>query len=118
MTLRNHLFAYNKDHCTCCKCKAKWQKKLSMKNLKINRDQYLKRLHGLVFGEDPRQGYTENNTFYHPTLRFQFPVPSNWKIQNTQTVIRIMNEKKDAMIMFTISSARSPSPSISRLMAR
>jgi len=86
----------------------KWQKKLGMKNLKINRDQYLKRLHGLVFGEDPRQGYIKKNTFYHPTLRFQFPVPANWKLQNMRTMVRIMNKKKDAIIMLTISSARSP----------
>ena len=85
-----------------------WRQKLGMKNLKINRNQYLKRLHGLVFGEDPRQGYIKNNMFYHPTLRFQFPVPANWKLQNTRTMVRIMNKKKDAIILLTISSARSP----------
>ena len=85
-----------------------WNQKLGTKNLKINRERYLKSLDGLVFGEDPRQGYIKNSTFYHPTLRFQFLVPANWKLQNTQTVIRIMNEKKDAIIMLTISSARSP----------
>jgi len=85
-----------------------WRQKLGMRNLKTNRDQYLKSLHGLVFGEDPRQGYIKNNVFYHPTLRFQFPVPPKWKLQNTRTMVRIMNEKNDAINILTISTARSP----------
>jgi predicted Zn-dependent protease len=44
---------------------------------------YLRTVENLVYGEDPRQGYVENGVFYHPTLRFQFAVPSGWTVDNT-----------------------------------
>src|SRR5687768_9111708 len=54
---------------------AEWKQKLNLTNPQINRNSYLQRIEGIVYGEDPRQGYRENNVFYHPELRFQFPTP-------------------------------------------
>jgi predicted Zn-dependent protease len=85
-----------------------WQQTLGLKQPKINRDTYLKRIDGLVYGEDPKEGYIEGGIFYHPGLRFQFPVPSNWKVNNTPKVVQMASAQKDAVILFSISSARSP----------
>ncbi|UCF82278.1 MAG: M48 family metalloprotease [Desulfobacteraceae bacterium] len=85
-----------------------WQRKLGVNNLKIDRDQYLRRIDGLVYGEDPRQGYVEQGVFYHPVLKLQFPVPSKWKLENTRSFVRMVSERKDAAILFSLSSARSP----------
>ena len=86
----------------------KWQKDLGLKNFKVNRDAYLKKLNGMVYGEDPREGFVENDVFYHPLLRFQFPVPANWTLQNTRAMVQVTSGKKDAAIMFMLSSAKSP----------
>ena len=88
-----------------------WRQKLGLRNLKVDRDGYLKRIDGMVFGEDPRQGYVEKNVFYYPGLCFRFPVPENWKLQNTRTIVRMTSKKGDAVILFTISSAGSPEES-------
>ena len=85
-----------------------WQEKLGLRSPKINRDVYLKRIEGLVFGENPRQGFVENNIFYHPDLRFQFPVPQGWVLQNTPAFIRVVSPNKDALIIFTISPEGPP----------
>ncbi len=85
-----------------------WQDKLNLRKPKINRDEYLRRIDGLVFGENPRQGFVENNIFYHPNLRFEFPVPQGWILQNTPAFIRLVSPKKDAMIIFTISPEGPP----------
>lgn len=85
-----------------------WQDKLNLKNAKINRDEYLRRIDGLVFGENPRQGFVENNIFYHPDLRFQFPLPQGWVLQNTPAFIRMVSPNKDALIIFTISPEGPP----------
>lgn len=53
------------------------------KNYEVDRADYLKMIDGIVYGEDPRQGFVENNMFYHPELRFQFPVPNGWQYQNS-----------------------------------
>ena len=52
-------------------------------NYQSNRDAYLRLVDGITYGEDPKQGFVENNTFYHPELRFQFPVPNNWDHHNS-----------------------------------
>jgi predicted Zn-dependent protease len=87
---------------------AEWQQDLSLRNPKVNRDGYLRKIDGMVYGEDPRQGYEESEVFYHPGLRFQFPVPSGWKLHNTHTQVQMVSTAKDAAIMFTMAAKGSP----------
>jgi predicted Zn-dependent protease len=84
-----------------------WQQKLNLKELQVNRDGYLKMIDGLVYGDDPRQGYVADGVFYHPVLRFQFPVPAKWKLNNKPSQVQIINEGGDAFILFLISSEPS-----------
>ncbi|RYU77793.1 M48 family metalloprotease [Hymenobacter persicinus] len=77
------------------------------KNLKINRDQYLRLIDGIVYGEDPRQGFVENNTFYHPELKFRFPVPSGWKTQNTPQQFQMADPAGKALMMLTLAPGAS-----------
>jgi predicted Zn-dependent protease len=86
---------------------SEWQKNLNLKNPRINQEGYLRGIDGLVYGDDPRQGYVADGVFYHPGLRFQFPVPSQWKLNNTHTQVQMMNEGQDALILFTIASGAS-----------
>lgn len=67
---------------------------------RVNRDSYLRMIDGLLFGDDPKQGFVENNAFYHPDLRFQFPVPTGWSTQNAPTQFQMApKDGKSAMIM-------------------
>ena len=83
-----------------------WQQQLGVSRLKINRDQYLRKIDGVIFGENPQEGFVENSVFYHPALRFQVPVPSNWELKNTRILVQMTSERKDASILFAVSSAR------------
>lgn len=85
-----------------------WRQDLGLSNPKVNREAYLKRIDGLVFGDDPREGYVEGNVFYQPVLGFQFPVPSGWKLNNTSTQVQMASPEKDAAIMFTMAARASP----------
>ena len=85
-----------------------WQQKLGQKSPKIGRNAYLRHIDGLVFGEDPRQGYVDDGVFYHPQLRFQFPVPKNWKINNTPSQVQTVSKQGDAAILLSITSGTSP----------
>src|SRR5687768_1499579 len=40
-----------------------------------NRDTFLSRIDGLLYGDDPRQGMIEGNTFIHPDMRLTFTAP-------------------------------------------
>jgi predicted Zn-dependent protease len=66
-----------------------WQAKDPKSSYNVNRNQYLQMIDGLVYGEDPRQGYEENGYFYHPELLFQYRVPANWQLVNTPSQVQM-----------------------------
>lgn len=85
-----------------------WQQRLGVRDLKVNREIYLRHIDGLVHGDDPRQGYVEDGMFFHPDMKFQFPVPADWKVNNTHSQVQMMTENKDGGIIFSIATAQSP----------
>ena len=84
-----------------------WQEKLGLRDSKINREPYLRRIDGLLFGDDPGQGYVDGNIFYHPGLRFQFPVPTKWKLSHKPSQVQMVTEGEDAVILLSPMSGSS-----------
>jgi predicted Zn-dependent protease len=81
-----------------------WQQKSEMTEFKINRDSYLRKIDGLIVGEDPKQGFVENSTFYHPVLKIQFPIPTSWKHQNTPQQFQMAPIEGNAVMTLTLAS--------------
>ena len=81
----------------------KWQADLNKRNLNVNRESYLRMIDGLVFGEDPRQGYVENDYFYHPEMKFQFPVPRGWQTANSPAQFQMAERNGKAAMILTLS---------------
>jgi predicted Zn-dependent protease len=92
---------------TVSKLAAEWKKKTKATTLKVNRDAYLKMIDGLTYGEDPKQGFVENNMFYHPVLKFQFPIPQQWSVQNTPEAVQMAPKDGNAMMMLTLAPGES-----------
>ena len=84
-----------------------WQDSLKLPSWKVNGDSYLQMIDGIVYGEDPRQGYTEGNTFYHPELKFKFSYPTDWKLTNAPTQVTIQPSDGKALILFTMASQKT-----------
>ena len=78
---------------------AEWQSKQNLTNPLVNRNIYLRRIDGLIYGEDPKEGFRQNNVFYHPVLRFQFPIPVNWAYQNTPAQVQMAAPDGKAILM-------------------
>ena len=91
---------YNRVHQLADEWKAK---NGNPKSLAINRDAYLRLIDGITYGEDPRQGFVENNAFYHPDLKFRFPVPQGWKTQNTPQQFQMADPAGKALMMLTLA---------------
>lgn len=77
------------------------QQKMGLKGAKIDREDYLRAIDGMVYGDDPRKGYVEDGIYYHPRTRFQFPVPPEWKVNDTQDAVQMVSKNKDAVILFS-----------------
>lgn len=92
---------------TVAKLAGDWKRKTKATSLKINRDSYLKMIDGIVYGEDPKQGFVENNTFYHPVLKFQFTIPQGWSVQNTPEQVQMASSDGKAMMILTLAPGGS-----------
>lgn len=84
-----------------------WQAKNPNMNFDVGRDEYLRMIDGMVYGEDPRQGFVENNAFYHPELKFQFPVPNAWQTQNSPQQFAMAPKNGKAMMVLDLAQGQS-----------
>jgi predicted Zn-dependent protease len=75
---------------------------------RIERETYLRAIDGIVYGQDPREGYVDGNVYYHPAMRIQFPVPADWKVNDTPTAVQMTSKEKNAAILFTGAQGKSP----------
>ena len=53
----------------------------------VNRDQYLERIRGLVFGDRVEDGIVRGNEFVHPMLRLAVTFPEGWELTNTAEAV-------------------------------
>ncbi len=63
--------------------------KLGVSGGKRNRDTFLNSLDGVMYGDDPKQGVIEGNSFLHPDLKFKFSVPNGFSMQNGTRAVTI-----------------------------
>jgi predicted Zn-dependent protease len=77
-------------------------------NAKVNAGEYLQRVNGLVYGANPRNGFFQGNTFYHPDLRFQISLPSGWQGQNLTQAVVAVSPQQDGIIQLTLAKGNSP----------
>lgn len=85
---------------------------------KIEHDAFLKRIDGMIFGDDPRQGYFQGTTFLHPTLKLRFAFPTGWKTQNSASAVIGASSQGDAQIAFEFAGNGSPSATLSQFLGQ
>jgi predicted Zn-dependent protease len=63
-----------------------------------NRDTFLTRIDGLLYGDDPRQGVIEGNSFIHPDMRLTFTVPNGFYMVNGTQAVSINGQSGQAQL--------------------
>jgi len=84
-----------------------WQDSLKLPSYKVNTDSYLQLIDGIIYGEDPKQGYTDDNTFYHPELKFKFSYPLGWELTNAPTQVTVQPQDGRALLLFTLANQKT-----------
>ncbi len=83
-----------------------WSQQVQMS--RVNEAGYLEQIEGTIIGADPRQGYVANGNFYHPDLRFRFPVPARFLLDNAPSQVTMVEEQsQEAIMVFAIASGAS-----------
>jgi len=80
---------------------------MNMNSLTVNRDSYLRLIDGMVFGQNPRQGFFRDSHFYQPDLEFEFVFPSGWQTLNQKEVVAAVSSNQDAVVQITLAQGTS-----------
>lgn len=59
----------------------------------VDREGYLQRIDGIIFGDNPREGIVRGSEFLHPDLRFAVKFPAGWEISNGKT--QVIAQRRD-----------------------
>ncbi|EAQ29932.1 hypothetical peptidase [Erythrobacter sp. NAP1] len=63
-----------------------------------NRDTFLTRIDGLLYGDDPEQGVIEGRQFIHPELRLSFTAPQGFFMVNSTRAVSINGQSGQAQL--------------------
>jgi predicted Zn-dependent protease len=82
------------------------QLKAGRSNLVTDRDGLLRRVDGVVFGDNPDQGIFRGRAFLHPPLRFRVDFPEGWQTQNSPS--QVVGKAPDADVFFLLQLVQKP----------
>lgn len=74
----------------------------------VNRDPYLRHIDGVVYGDNPRDGFFHGTEFYQPDLRFRITFPTGWATQNQRQAVVAVSAQQDAMMQLSLSDSATP----------
>lgn len=80
-------------------------KEQGVRGTRVGRDEFIRRLDGLVFGENPREGFFRESVFHHPDMAFSITFPTGWLRQNEKQGVTAMSEAKDAQVQLSLAAA-------------
>jgi predicted Zn-dependent protease len=75
--------------------------------LAVNREEYLRRIDGLVFGENPREGIFQATLFRHPEMAFRLQFPTGWKCSNEKQAVGAISPNQDALVVLQLAPGTS-----------
>jgi predicted Zn-dependent protease len=67
-----------------------------------NRDAFLQRIDGIIYGDNPEQGIVRGTTFLHPPLRFQVEFPRGWQVQNSPQQVLAKAPNADVFMLLEL----------------
>lgn len=69
----------------------------------VDRAAYLHQVDGIVYGQDPREGYFQGTTFVAPALAFRLRFPSDWKTANQHDAVIGASAAGDAALEIRVA---------------
>ena len=64
----------------------------------VNRDTFLNRIDGIMYGDDPKQGVIEGSSFIHPEFRLRFTAPDGYYMVNGAAAVSINGQTGKAQL--------------------
>lgn len=80
-------------------------------DLMIRSEPYLGHIDGIVYGQNPEQGYFEGTRYVHPQLAFEITFPSGWECGDKKTAVVAVAPEERAAMQLTLAQNATGSPS-------
>lgn len=77
----------------------------------VNRDKYLDAIDGMLFGDEPRQGFVRGRSFLHPEMGFAFTVPPGYRLRNSPSSVMALGPDESGML-FTCRPGAGEGPMV------
>jgi predicted Zn-dependent protease len=72
----------------------------------VDRNDFLRRVDGLVYGDNPDQGVVRGSRFLHSGLRFSLDFPSGWDVSNSAS--QVVAKRPDANVFIVLQLVERP----------
>ncbi|MFO1036517.1 MAG: M48 family metalloprotease [Geminicoccaceae bacterium] len=79
-----------------------------------NREQYLAAIDGVIYGDDPKQGFVRGNTFQHPEMRIAFNAPEGYRLKNTSEAVLGTNRQGRIFVFDAAPGSGNPATYLER----
>jgi predicted Zn-dependent protease len=76
----------------------------SLDQTRVGTVDFMARIEGMVYGENPRNGFFRANQFLHPDLRFRLDFPQGWQTRNMSQAVLAGSPQQDALIQLTLAT--------------
>ena len=83
----------------------------------VAKDIYLNKIDGMLYGDDPEQGFIKGRDFIHPKLGFRFRAPPGFRLFNSARAVTAMGPN-GARILFDSAERRDDEPMLYYLTSR
>lgn len=77
---------------------------------RVNREEFMRSMEGMVFADSPAQGIVRNNIFYHPELGLTMGFPAGWRVQNNAQNVAAASPERNALIDLRSAGRAEGSP--------
>jgi len=72
----------------------------------VDRNDYLRRIDGLIYGDNPAQGILRDDVFLHSVLRFALDFPKGWQVVNSAS--QVVGRAPDADVFVLLQLVERP----------
>jgi predicted Zn-dependent protease len=84
----------------------------------IRHDEYIRRLDGMTYGANPREGFFREGLYLHPDLRFQVQFPTGWQTSNQKSAVLAQSPQQDALMQLTAVREATPAAALQTFLSQ
>ncbi len=85
---------------------------------KVGRAEFLRVIDGMIFGDNPRQGFFKDGLFLQPDLAFQIEFPSGWKTANQPASVVGVSSAQDAQVQLSFAGKDAPGTTLQKFLGQ